>query len=167
MKLMETDVNTGDSRYIRPLHPEGEKLRFNWNAARLHTLKCDKYKMSLPRAEARTAILQSIMTNLEAYCLPPLAASLDTFLQRLEDYSQDQSRLLEAVRALPKHNKARQLFDSGSLQWIDFVGKLSLKGLKSRNLGEEKYFSEFCLTHARTSNHHPSEKYFTSTTSGQ
>ena len=29
------------------------------------------------------------------------------------------------------------------LQWIDFVGKLSLKGLKSRNLGEEKYFSEF------------------------
>ncbi len=31
--LMETDINTGDSRYIRPLHPEGEKLRFNWNAA--------------------------------------------------------------------------------------------------------------------------------------
>jgi hypothetical protein len=29
------------------------------------------------------------------------------------------------------------------LQWIDFVGQLSLKGLKSRNLGEEKYFSEF------------------------
>ncbi|MFT6728473.1 MAG: photosystem II stability/assembly factor-like uncharacterized protein, partial [Flavobacteriales bacterium] len=31
--LMETDVNTGQSRYIQPLHPEGEKLRFNWNAA--------------------------------------------------------------------------------------------------------------------------------------
>lgn len=29
------------------------------------------------------------------------------------------------------------------LQWTDFVGQLSLKGLKSRNLGEEKYFSEF------------------------
>ena len=29
------------------------------------------------------------------------------------------------------------------LQWIDFVGQLSLKGLKSRNLEEEKYFSEF------------------------
>ena len=29
------------------------------------------------------------------------------------------------------------------LQWIDLVGQLSLKGLKSRNLGEEKYFSEF------------------------
>ena len=29
------------------------------------------------------------------------------------------------------------------LQWIDFVGQLSLKGLKSRNLGEEKYFSDF------------------------
>ena len=29
------------------------------------------------------------------------------------------------------------------LDWVDFVGQLSLKGLKSRNLGEEKYFSEF------------------------
>ncbi len=27
------DFETGDSKMIRPLHPDGEKLRFNWNAA--------------------------------------------------------------------------------------------------------------------------------------
>jgi BNR/Asp-box repeat. len=31
--LQRWDVNTGQSELIRPQHPEGEKLRFNWDAA--------------------------------------------------------------------------------------------------------------------------------------
>ncbi|MCB0760292.1 MAG: hypothetical protein KDC12_02130 [Flavobacteriales bacterium] len=31
--VTDTDIKTGDSRYIRPVHPDGDKLRFNWNAA--------------------------------------------------------------------------------------------------------------------------------------
>jgi photosystem II stability/assembly factor-like uncharacterized protein len=30
--LSETDMNTGQSRFIRPAHPDGEKLRWHWNA---------------------------------------------------------------------------------------------------------------------------------------
>lgn len=31
--LTETDIETGESRYIRPMHPDSAVLRFNWNAA--------------------------------------------------------------------------------------------------------------------------------------
>jgi len=31
--LTETDIETGESRYIRPMHPDSTTLRFNWNAA--------------------------------------------------------------------------------------------------------------------------------------
>lgn len=31
--VMKVDLETGASQMIRPIHPEGEKLRFNWNAA--------------------------------------------------------------------------------------------------------------------------------------
>jgi hypothetical protein len=31
--LHEVNTQTGEQRYIRPIHPQGEKLRFNWNAA--------------------------------------------------------------------------------------------------------------------------------------
>jgi photosystem II stability/assembly factor-like uncharacterized protein len=31
--LLETDIETGQSRYIQPNHPDSVKLRFNWNAA--------------------------------------------------------------------------------------------------------------------------------------
>ncbi|MEO9967079.1 MAG: hypothetical protein ABJF11_14870 [Reichenbachiella sp.] len=31
--LLYIDLQTGESQYIKPIHPEGEKLRFNWNAA--------------------------------------------------------------------------------------------------------------------------------------
>ncbi len=32
-ELSHIDRQTGDTRYIKPLHPEGIELRFNWNAA--------------------------------------------------------------------------------------------------------------------------------------
>jgi photosystem II stability/assembly factor-like uncharacterized protein len=32
-ELYYVDILTGDNRYIKPLHPESKKLRFNWNAA--------------------------------------------------------------------------------------------------------------------------------------
>lgn len=31
--LLYIDLETGESQYIKPVHPEGKKLRFNWNAA--------------------------------------------------------------------------------------------------------------------------------------
>lgn len=31
--LLYIDLETGESQYIKPIHPEGKKLRFNWNAA--------------------------------------------------------------------------------------------------------------------------------------
>ncbi|MEP2023989.1 MAG: hypothetical protein ABJH98_06790 [Reichenbachiella sp.] len=31
--VLYIDLETGESQYIKPIHPEGEKLRFNWNAA--------------------------------------------------------------------------------------------------------------------------------------
>lgn len=31
--LLYIDLKTGESQYIKPIHPEGQKLRFNWNAA--------------------------------------------------------------------------------------------------------------------------------------
>lgn len=31
--LLYIDLETGESQYIKPAHPDGEKLRFNWNAA--------------------------------------------------------------------------------------------------------------------------------------
>ncbi|MDX2136391.1 MAG: hypothetical protein SFV52_16520 [Saprospiraceae bacterium] len=32
-ELAHIDIHTGNTRYIKPLHPEGRELRFNWNAA--------------------------------------------------------------------------------------------------------------------------------------
>ena len=34
--LVRVDIATGDAKYIRPAHPEGVKLRFNWNAGIAH-----------------------------------------------------------------------------------------------------------------------------------
>ncbi|MEM6647444.1 MAG: hypothetical protein AAF730_14465 [Bacteroidota bacterium] len=34
--LQRFDSHTGDQKYIKPIHPDGETLRFNWNAAIAH-----------------------------------------------------------------------------------------------------------------------------------
>ena len=31
--LSRYDLNTGHSKFLKPVHPDGEFLRFNWNAA--------------------------------------------------------------------------------------------------------------------------------------